>query len=83
MNTPLWLTGGTCKKSPTTNKETPPNGDEFCMIAFNVRSNVQKFLVLSLIFNLLSKLLSTSICFSTYEKPHHLDFYTSRISIPT
>ena len=37
MNIPFWLKGGICKKSPTTNKETPPNGDEFYLIAFNSR----------------------------------------------
>ena len=42
MNTPFWLTGGSYKKSPTTNKETPPNGEEFCMIAFNARSKCPK-----------------------------------------
>ena len=36
MNTPFWLTGGSCKKSPTTKKETLQNGDKFCII-FNVR----------------------------------------------
>ena len=30
------------KKFPTTNKETPPNGDELCMIAFNTRSKCPK-----------------------------------------
>ena len=83
MNTPFWLTGGSCKKSPTTNKETPPNGDEFWMISFKLDLNVQKFLFLSLIFYLLSKLLSTGICFSTYEEFHHLAFYTRGISILT
>ena len=29
MNTTFWLTGESCKKFPATNKETPPNDDEF------------------------------------------------------
>ena len=86
MKTPFWLIGESCEKSPMTNKETPSNGDEFCMIAFKLLTldlNVQKFLFLSLIFNLLSKLLSTRICFSIYEEFHHLALYTRQISILT
>ena len=42
MNTPFWLTIGSCKKSPTTNKETPANADKFCMIAFKAVSKWPK-----------------------------------------
>ena len=41
--------------------------------------NAQKFLILSLISHLLSELLSTGICFSTYEEYHHLAFYTEEL----
>ena len=46
------------------------------MLAFNARSKCPKVLFLSLIFHLLSKLLSTRICFSTYEEFHHLALNT-------
>ena len=39
--TPFWLTEESCKKS-TANKETPPNGEEFYMTAFNARSKCPK-----------------------------------------
>ena len=48
----IFLVNG-CKKSLTTNKETPPNNDKFCMIAFNTRSKCPK-VSLSLIFHILS-----------------------------
>ena len=70
INTYCWLKSGNWKKSPTINNETLPNGNEFCMIAFNFRSKCTKV-----------SLLSTDICFSTYEVIHHLAFYTYRISI--
>ena len=41
-NIPFWLTGHSCKKSPTSNKETPPNVDKFCIIAFNATSKCLK-----------------------------------------
>ena len=66
MNTPFWLTGGSCKKS-TTNKETPQNGDEFCMIPFNARSKCPK-VSLTIIDISLSKLLGTGIVFHHMKK---------------
>ena len=61
MNTLFWLIGWSRKKSPTTNKETPPNGNEFCMIAFNPRSKCPEVFFLSLIFHLLPKLLNINL----------------------
>ena len=84
MNTRFCLTGGGCKKSPTINKETPLNGDEFCMITFNARSKCPK---VSLPITDISSIIKTfkywCICFSTYEEFRHLAFYTRRISIQT
>ena len=60
------------KQFPTTNKETPQNGDDFYMVAFKARTKCPK---VSLPYPL-PELLSTGICFSTYEQFHHLAFYT-------
>ena len=40
MRTSFWLTTDNCKKNPTTNKETPPDGEELFMI--NARSKCPK-----------------------------------------
>ena len=82
MNTPFWLTGGSCKKS-TTNKETPQNGDEFCMIPFNARSKCPKVSLTIIDISSIIKTFRYWYCFPSYKEIHHLAFYTCRISILT
>ena len=35
MNTPISFTGWCCRRSPTTDKATASNNEEFCLMAFN------------------------------------------------
>ena len=68
-----------CKKSPTNNEETPPNGNKFCMTVFNVRFKYPKvYLPITNISSIIK-----DWYFSTYEEFRHLASYTHRTFIIT